>query len=38
MRIAKVITLTDEERVAAAGRRNDEIVAELKCTRRTVGT
>jgi transposase len=62
MRIAKVITLTDEERVAltkwsrgrstparlvlrakivlaaASGRRSDEIAAELKCTRRTVGT
>jgi transposase len=62
MRVAKVITLTDEERVAltkwsrgrstparlvlrakivlaaAAGRRNDEIAAELACTRRTAGT
>lgn len=62
MRVAKVITLTDEERTtltkwsrgrstperlvmrakivlaAAGGRRNDEIAAELKCTRRTVGT
>lgn len=62
MRIAKSITLTDEERVtlrkwsrgrstparlvlraeivlaAAAGQRNDEIAADLTCTRRTVGT
>lgn len=62
MRVAKVITLTDEERIAltkwsrgrrtparlvlrakivlaaSAGRRSDEIAAELKCMRRTVGT
>ena len=61
MRVAKVVTLTDEERVAltkwsrgrstparlvlrakivlaAAGQRNEEIAAELKVTRRTVGT
>ena len=62
MRIAKVITLTDEERAtlqkwsrgrstpsrlvlrakivlaAAQGERNDQIAADLKCTRRTVGT
>ena len=62
MRIAKIITLTDEERIAlkkwsrgrstparlvlraqivlaaSAGQRNDEIAADLKCTRRTVGT
>ena len=62
MRVAKAITLTDEERIAltkwargrstparlvlrakivlaaAAGRRNDEIAADLKCMRRTVGT
>ena len=61
MRVAKVITLTSEERAkltkwsrgrstparlvlrskivlaAAEGRRNDEIAAELNCTRRTVG-
>ena len=61
MRVAKVITLTNEERTgltkwsrgrstparlvlrakivlgAAEGRRNDEIAAELNCTRRTVG-
>ena len=61
MRVAKVITLTGEERArltkwsrgrstparlvmrakivlaAAQGRRNDEIAAELNCTRRTVG-
>lgn len=62
MRVAKAITLTDEERIAltkwargrstparlvlrakivlaaAAGQRNDEIAADLKCMRRTVGT
>jgi transposase len=62
MRVAKVITLTDEERVkltkwtrgrstparlvqrakiilaAADGRQNQDIAAELGCTRRTAGT